>query len=235
VLLAVGFHATLSLGASTMKPPKRQVRVEMAVVRTPKPPPPPKPAPEPKPKPRVKPRRSPRPRVPRPPPPDMAPPPSNTAPDKTPPRAPVPIVTGISLASTVSSGVGMQVRVGNTLYGDIDKEEHVAPEQVQPYTGGFEPVRTHEITEEPEVIREIKASMPAEAMRAGIQGAVVLRVEVTCKGAVRGVRLVKGLGYGLDQAAVAAMRKYRFRPARRNGVPVDYTISRFYYVFELVS
>lgn len=236
---AVLVHGLISFGAARLKPPKKVVRVEMAVVKKELPPAPePEPEPEPeKPKPKVKPKV--KPRVERkvaknlpPPPPNQAPPP-NQSPPTNKPSKPIPIVTGISLNSTVSGGVGMQVRVGNTLYGDVNKEKFVDAKEVQPYV--YTPVKTFDVTEEPEVLREVKAEMPAEAKRAGVQGTVVLRVEVQKNGLVRKVRVVKGLGYGLDDAAVAAMKKFKFKPARVNGQAVDYTISRFYYVFEIVS
>ena len=36
-------------------------------------------------------------------------------------------------------------------------------------------------------------------------------------------RVVRGLGHGLDEAAIAAANKMRFKPALRNGQPVDST------------
>ncbi len=235
IIAALLIHGGVSLGAANMqRQQKRQTRVEMAVIKKAKPPPPPKPEPPPpKPeKPKVKPPRAPKDVVK----PDTPPPPNQPPPtDK--PQKPVPIITGISLDSTVSSGVGMSVRVGNTLYGDIDKEKFVEPEEVKPYVPApaYKPVKTHEITEEPEVLKEVKAEMPEAAKRAGIQGTIVLKVEVKKDGSVRKVTVVKGLGYGLDEAAVAAMKKFKFKPAKKGGKPVDYTISRFYYVFELVD
>lgn len=240
LILAMLLHGAASYGATRMPPPKKVVRVEMAVTRTEKPPPPPEekpPAPEPE-KPQPKPKVERKVAVKTPPPPNQPPPPPNQeAPPSDKPQKPVPIVTGISLGSTVSSGVGMAVRVGNTLYGDVNKEDFVQPGDVQPYAGPatYEPVKTYEITEEPEVLTEVKAEMPEEAKRAGVQGTVILRVEVRRDGTVRKVRVVKGLGYGLDEAALEAMKKFTFKPARVNGKPVDYTISRFYYVFELVN
>ncbi len=35
------------------------------------------------------------------------------------------------------------------------------------------------------------------------------------------MRVVRGLGHGLDETAIAAAREIRFRPARQNGAPVD--------------
>jgi outer membrane biosynthesis protein TonB len=36
-------------------------------------------------------------------------------------------------------------------------------------------------------------------------------------------RIVKGLGHGLDEAATSAANKMRFKPALRNGQPMDST------------
>ena len=43
-------------------------------------------------------------------------------------------------------------------------------------------------------------------------------------GAVGEIRVVRSLGHGLDEAAVAAMRRWRFHPARRQGVAVDVVV-----------
>lgn len=65
-----------------------------------------------------------------------------------------------------------------------------------------------------------------------IQGVVLLQVVFTADGRVKVERVVQGLGYGLDQAAEDAARKIRFRPATRDGRPVDFSaVARI--VFEL--
>lgn len=60
-----------------------------------------------------------------------------------------------------------------------------------------------------------------DARARGIQGDVVLEVEFSAAGALRVVRVVRGLGYGLDELAVQAARQIRFKPALENGRPVD--------------
>ncbi|HEX8711994.1 MAG TPA: energy transducer TonB [Terracidiphilus sp.] len=72
----------------------------------------------------------------------------------------------------------------------------------------------------------------AEGRANRIQGVVLLQVDFTASGQVQVERVVKGLGYGLDQAATDAARQIQFRPATRDGRPVDSTaIARI--VFEL--
>jgi TonB family protein len=60
-----------------------------------------------------------------------------------------------------------------------------------------------------------------EARNRGIEGIVTLEVVIGAKGNVERLRVVKGLGYGLDENALLAVRDWRFVPAVRNGVPVE--------------
>ncbi len=73
----------------------------------------------------------------------------------------------------------------------------------------------------PAVQREVKPDYTEEARRRGIAGDVVLEIVVRSDGGVGSVRLLQGLGGGLDQRAIDAVRQWRFSPARRFGVPVD--------------
>ena len=63
----------------------------------------------------------------------------------------------------------------------------------------------------------------AEGRANKIQGEVLLQVIFTASGQVQVQRVVKGLGYGLDQAAESAARQIQFRPATRDGRPVDFS------------
>lgn len=73
----------------------------------------------------------------------------------------------------------------------------------------------------PRLLREVKPAYTEAALRAGVTGEVLLEVVVTLAGAVGQVRLVRGLGSGLDQRATDAIRQWRFTPALRHGQPVD--------------
>lgn len=50
---------------------------------------------------------------------------------------------------------------------------------------------------------------------------MILEVEFAASGDIRVLRVVRGLGHGLDEAAVRAVERMRFKPARRQGQPVD--------------
>jgi len=55
-----------------------------------------------------------------------------------------------------------------------------------------------------------------------IEGDVVLEVVFLASGQMQVTRVVSGLGHGLDEAAMQAAKQIRFRPAKRDGQPVDF-------------
>jgi TonB family protein len=59
------------------------------------------------------------------------------------------------------------------------------------------------------------------ARRLKIEGEVVLEVEFLASGAVRVLKVVRGLGHGLDESAAAAAEEIRFKPASSEGRAVD--------------
>jgi TonB family protein len=62
-----------------------------------------------------------------------------------------------------------------------------------------------------------------EAWDEGIQGIVVLLVDVGENGAIGAIRTRQGLGYGLDETAIEAVRSWRFNPATDDGRPIKGT------------
>jgi len=62
-----------------------------------------------------------------------------------------------------------------------------------------------------------------EARNLKIEGEVLLEVLFAASGHLQVSRVVQGLGHGLDEAAIAAANKMRFKPAMRNGLAVDST------------
>lgn len=73
-----------------------------------------------------------------------------------------------------------------------------------------------------------------EARQIHLQGEVLVRVTFGAAGDLRVEQVVRGLGHGLDEAALHAARQIRFRPARRNGQPYDST-GLVHIVFELAN
>jgi TonB family protein len=62
-----------------------------------------------------------------------------------------------------------------------------------------------------------------EARSLKLEGEVLLEVMFSANGTLHVNRVVRGLGHGLDEAAIAAANKMRFKPAQRMGQPVDST------------
>ncbi|HVT17905.1 MAG TPA: energy transducer TonB [Thermoanaerobaculia bacterium] len=79
----------------------------------------------------------------------------------------------------------------------------------------------------PQVIERTRVlpEYPPEAQRARLEGEVVVKAEIDEHGTVASVEVLHGLPLGLEEAAVAAVRRWRFKPATRRGQPV-----RVYYV-----
>jgi len=73
----------------------------------------------------------------------------------------------------------------------------------------------------PSIQREVKPDYTEEGRRRNIEGDVVLEIVVRSDGTVGSVKLLSGLGAGLDERAIDAVRQWRFNPAQRHGTPVD--------------
>ena len=87
-------------------------------------------------------------------------------------------------------------------------------------TGGG-PYRPGSGIEPPRLLREVKAEYTEDARRRGVTGDVLLEIVVRRDGGVGEVHVLQGLGSGLNEKAIAAVRQWRFDAARRKGVPVD--------------
>jgi TonB family protein len=73
------------------------------------------------------------------------------------------------------------------------------------------------------LIRQVKPPYPEEARAAGVQGAVELSAVIAADGRLAAIRVVKSLGYGLDEAAMSAVSQWRYEPTLLNGRPVEVT------------
>jgi len=177
-------------------------------------------------------RREPKPIVPTPEPPRPAPPPpplvAETLPAVVAPITVVPADTrnrvGVlqqSPAETDSHGPGKGGGAGSgtgTGLGEGDGSG-VGPGSGGGTGGG--PYRPGSGIEPPRLLREVRADYTEDARQRGIAGDVVLEVVVRRDGTVGDVKILRGLGSGLNDRAVQAVRQWRFTPARRQGVPVD--------------
>lgn len=72
----------------------------------------------------------------------------------------------------------------------------------------------------PELILKTEPEYSEEARKAKYSGAVLLSIVVNADGTPTSIRIVKSLGMGLDEKAIEAVQKWRFKPAVSNGKPV---------------
>jgi TonB family protein len=64
-----------------------------------------------------------------------------------------------------------------------------------------------------------------QASKKKIQGTVLLSLTVTVDGTTRDIKVVRGVGYGLDEKAVAAVSRWTFSPALKDGEPIEKEIT----------
>jgi protein TonB len=73
----------------------------------------------------------------------------------------------------------------------------------------------------------VKPQYTSDAMRAKIQGAVLLQCTVRPDGSVTDIQVMRSLDprFGLDEEAIKAARQWRFAPGTRMGQPVSVQIT----------
>jgi TonB family protein len=120
---------------------------------------------------------------------------------------------GVATGSARTSSSGTVRQAG---FGDADVP---APPTVQsrPAAQAADKIVPAEILSKPVPI------YTEEARAKKIEGEVLLEVVLEASGKLRVLRVVRGLGHGLDDAAVHAAEQIRFKPALRDGQPSDST------------
>jgi protein TonB len=210
-------------------PPKAQMKGASAL-RSPVPPPRPLTTKRPEPKP-----------VPAPPPPVQPTP----RPVEPPPPAPAPVPLPQVVAPVATTPADTRDRAGVLSDAPLESDSHGSGSGsgagsgqgtgigegtgsgIGPGSGGGTgggPYRPGSGITPPAIIREVKPDYTEEARRRGIGGDVVLEIIVRADGTVGTVTLLQGLGSGLDQRAIDAVRQWQFSPARRYGTPVDVVV-----------
>jgi TonB family protein len=78
----------------------------------------------------------------------------------------------------------------------------------------------------PVPLSQVEAEYTDEARRAHLEGICMISLIVDANGKPQNPRVVRGLGKGLDEKALEAVKKYSFKPAMRDGkpVPVEVTV-----------
>jgi periplasmic protein TonB len=106
--------------------------------------------------------------------------------------------------------------------GDIGTTSVAPPPPPEPIA----PIRLHSGMKAPVKIADVAPAYPVIARNAHIQGVVILEAVLDAQGGVESVRVLRSIPL-LDQAAVDAVRQWRFTPALLNGqaVPVVMTVT----------
>src|ERR1017187_7851231 len=116
--------------------------------------------------------------------------------------------------ATPGQGDGRRSGVSTGGFG-AEQVVHGGPKIAQADSGP--PTSPVEITFKPQPV------YTDEARGLKLEGEVLLEVMFSANGTLQVNRVVRGLGHGLDEAAIAAANKMRFKPALRNGQPMDST------------
>lgn len=130
---------------------------------------------------------------------------------------------GTTMESTSQTGSGPAVPIGNTL--QVPQKD--APAGKGPVKALAAPVPVYEVTKMPAMKGKCTAQYTDEARSAAIEGTVVIDLVVREDGSTSQLHVVKGLGHGLDEAALDALRKCRFTPGERAGKPVPVAVPAF--------
>ena len=96
-------------------------------------------------------------------------------------------------------------------YAQADPYLAFAQQMPEP-VGGFESIYKH-------------ITYPNIAKESGISGKVYLLLYINEKGGVDDVKVLKGIGGGCDEAAVAGVKEVKFSPGKNNGQPVKVKLS----------
>ena len=96
------------------------------------------------------------------------------------------------------------------------------PDEPRPFTDvrSSKYDQTEEFDVAPRTLYSPKPVYTAKALEYQIKGTVRVSALVGSDGTVRDLEVIRSLGYGLDEAAIDAVRRMKFAPATRNGVPV---------------
>jgi len=139
-----------------------------------------------------------------------------------PPKPPIPI-------EAPSDDVLEDIEIASTEI-DINAQIDAPPPPKEEKKVEEEPTYFVAVEEMPEPIGGIQAIQskiiyPEIAKRAGVEGKVYVLAFVNETGEVTNAKILKGLGAGLDEAALNAVKQTKFKPGKQRGKPVKVQVS----------
>ena len=147
------------------------------------------------------------------------------APDQTTLAAPAETPTGINaksdIAPEVEGGVegGVPGGIAGGVLGGLITEAPSLPPPPKPA-----PIRVGGNIQTPRLIHRVEPAYPPIAVSAKVTGVVILEATVDEKGAVTNVAVLRSLSV-LDQAAIDAVKQWRYEPLLMNGAPFPFILT----------
>lgn len=132
----------------------------------------------------------------------------------------------------IEVGLGLETRISNDAAAGIIANQIAPAFRAGKYAEGLaaaldqiekllrSPRRIVGPANAPRVLRRVNPHYPNAARKAGIQGSVSLEVLIDASGKVKEAKVVDPLPYGLDKAALEAVRQWEFEPVVVDGTPV---------------
>jgi periplasmic protein TonB len=134
----------------------------------------------------------------------------------------MPSIQGTAPGRSLRTGI-VVLLLGGFLFGqktsDKPSDSDAGQGQETVYKAGTKGVAA------PSVVYQVDPEYSAEALRAGVNAMVALRIVVNSAGKPTGIRVIKDAGYGLEEKAVEAIRQWKFKPGTKDGKPVAVEIA----------
>jgi TonB family protein len=115
-------------------------------------------------------------------------------------------------ALLLASGSAAQAQSGSDAGAPTDRRAGVAPTSLTP----------------PLLRTRAEATYPPDALRERREAVVGLEIVVDDAGSVASAKVTANAGHGFDEAALEAVRRFKFEPARENGVPIRSAVQLAY-------
>ena len=107
------------------------------------------------------------------------------------------------------------------LIDSMESKWSLGPAPAGAVSHGSGPLSVGGSVKAPVILHKVEPLYPEEALAARTSGIVILETIIDKTGSVTDVKVVKGLPNGLSEAAVAAVKQWKFEPGIMEGQPVD--------------
>jgi protein TonB len=134
--------------------------------------------------------------------------------EANPASANAPVFTDIGLALDSSASDGIAVNMAQPVAAPLPQPVMEKPKVL---TARVAEVDHDEPIQKAHIVTRVRPSYTESARHAHIEGVVRLELMVNEDGDVVSARVLQGLGYGLDEAAMAAAKRFHFKPATKGG------------------